>query len=140
MMRKKIVRLLLISLIVPFLSLPGSGNEMDMIKGSINGIPYMTGGVGKVERSDMIKMYKDYNLKIILALNSGDYLALLPVSIYDSSGNNLLQTEVSGPWLYVKLPEGDYIIQASYKGKVKKRNAYVANMGLGLVMFNWKKA
>ena len=54
----------------------------------------------------MVKMYKGYNVKIILAADTGACLAMLPVTIYDSSGNRVFQRDASGPWLYVRLPEG----------------------------------
>ena len=135
-MSGKAIHLLLIPVALLFLSQSSLGTEMELKKGSINGILYMTGGAGKGERADMVKMYRDYNLKIILAMDTGAYLALLPVTIYDSSGNRLLETEASGPWLYVRLPEGKYIVQSSYNGEVKKRNVLVGQ-GLELVMFNW---
>ncbi len=109
-----------------------------ILKGERNGVSFMSGGVSKGERAEMEAGSGDYNLKIVLATLEGSYLAKLPVSIQDEVGNQVLELKTNGPWLYVKLPDGRYTVQATYAGSQKKRAARV-DEGLEIVMLHWKE-
>jgi hypothetical protein len=90
-------------------------------EGEIDGVHYATGGVG-VEERDLLKETADsYNLKVVFALASGDYLSNIPVVIAEPGGKEILDTVSTGPWLLVDLPQGRYKVIAHYKDQKKVR-------------------
>lgn len=103
----------------------------------MNGIHYVSGGVGLGERKALKKMAKDYDLKLVFAMHSGEYLSGVTVVINDPSGKRLFETVSNGPWLLADLPQGKYEITASYKDRKKVRKVKISE-GLQTVMFHWK--
>ena len=101
-------------------------------------IPYMSGGVGEQERLCLAPMEKDYNLKMVFALDSKEYLANETVTIHDMKGREIFQDRVTGPWLFVKLPSGDYKVTVSREDhKSETRNVKVGN-AMRTEYFKWK--
>lgn len=106
-------------------------------KGAIDGVQYLSGGVGLEERAAIEGMAKDYNLKLVFALFSGECLSNLMVGIKDAHGKLLLHTESNGPWFLANIPAGQYKITVSYGDEKKVRSVEVGK-GLRTVMFHWK--
>jgi hypothetical protein len=71
-------------------------------------VPYISGGTGADERQELLAKERDYNLKIITADKSGDYLA-----------------------------PGTYTIQAISDDKTLTRTVTIAAQGLRQVDFRW---
>ncbi len=107
-------------------------------KGTSHGIDYLTGGVGLKDRMIMKEMEKDYNLKLVFATTSGNYLAKVHVDILDSKGEKIIEIPSKGPWLFVKLPYGEYMISVTH---LEQKKAWRVKVGKGLktVMFHWKE-
>jgi hypothetical protein len=106
-------------------------------EGSMEGVKYITGGVGLEERTALDAMAKNYNLKLSFALHSGAYLSDLMVSIQDTKGNKLLQSKTNGPWFFVMLPKGEYHITVTHKDQEQVKKVAVGE-GLKMVLFYWK--
>jgi len=96
------------------------------------------GGVGKEERDYMNSLAPNYNLKLVFAIASGEYLSDVRVVVQDTNGKTYLNTTADGPWVMAKLPEGEYIIQATTGGKTLVQKRQVGK-GLQLVYFHWKQ-
>jgi hypothetical protein len=112
--------------------------DLPMVKEMTQGdVRYMTGGIGLEEREAMEAKAKDYNLKLVFAMASREYLSDIQVTIQDGVGKTLLSTDAKGPWLYLKLPEGDYTVQAAMGGQ-KKVQSVKAGRGLLTVNILWK--
>lgn len=105
-------------------------------KGEINGVSYATGGVGIEERQAMEKMAGDFNVKVVLAGESGSYLSGLMVYIEDMTGKMVFECVTKGPWLYVDLPPGTYRVTSSYNHNSKMQQVKVGE-GLRKVIFQW---
>lgn len=105
-------------------------------EGKINGVMYASGGVGKDERMSMESMAKGYNVKLIFAEAPREYVAGVKVKIEDHSGRTLLEATSGGPWFWVKLPQGDYRIIASFRDHGDIKNLKVGN-GFETVEFLW---
>ena len=101
-----------------------------------NGIRYVSGGVGTKERAVLEEMAKDYNLKLVFAKISGDYLSDIEVDIHDEYGNSLIDTTANGPWFFADLPQGRYGVIVNYKNQRKFRSVEVAER-LQTIMFHW---
>lgn len=106
-------------------------------EGFVNGIRYMTGGVGLEERAEMVQMAKDYDLKLIFALTTGEYLANVEVVIHKPGGKMLLEAVSDGPLCFVDLPPGQYEITELYKNQIKFRKVKVNEFST-TVFFHWK--
>lgn len=73
--------------------------------------PYeaMSTGVGVTERF----AHPDYSLLMTFAQASGPYLANIEVQIRDQKGQVIFADSAAGPWLFAKLPPGDYNVVAT---------------------------
>lgn len=89
------------------------------------GTPYITGGVGMEERAVLEERMNDYNLKLIFALEEGNFLSNVDVTVADSAGKTVLQTTTNGPWLAARLPEGHYTVRATIQGETQEKTVEV---------------
>jgi hypothetical protein len=109
-----------------------------LTKGNMNGVKYLTGGVGMDERATIQKMAKgNYNLQFVFAKTSGPYLADIMVDIQGKDGKHLVDTSAAGPWFFAKLPSGQYKITVIHAGKPEVRHLVVGK-NFQRVIFNWK--
>lgn len=138
--RRKTMKKLLIFVAVGLLGLvmisPAAAEEAGVLKGTENGIAFMTGGVSKGERAEMEVLSGKYNLKVVLATDEGAYLGRLPVWIQDEQGKQILEVETNGPWLYAKLPDGRYTVKSAHGGIEKTRTVQVGE-GLEVMILSW---
>ena len=77
------------------------------------GAPYVTGGIGIAERERLSAMANDFSLKARFAVQAGNYLADIQVTIEDAQGNKVIETMADGPWLLVDLDPGSYKVIAT---------------------------
>jgi hypothetical protein len=115
-----------------------AGSGIMIEEGTQNDVPYQTGGVGIEERTAMMQNVKDYNLRVVFATEKGLYLAYIPVEIRTPGGKTVLKMKSNGPWLFVKLPAGEYEIGASYHNQEKSLKAHIEK-GPQMVELNWKQ-
>ncbi|HES76629.1 MAG TPA: hypothetical protein ENO09_06435 [bacterium] len=78
-----------------------------------NGISYIGGGIGVVERKALEQWAKGYSLRIEMATKSGSYLGDMRVRVFNASGALILDAPSDGPLFFVMLPEGNYAIDVS---------------------------
>src|SRR6266404_3529899 len=76
-------------------------------------VSYISGGTGAAAREALLAREKEYNLKIIAADKSGDYLAGVKVVIESARKAQVLDTTMEGPILLARLPPGTYTISAT---------------------------
>jgi len=115
----------------------GQAHGADATVKTTGGIPHVSGGIGDDSIAKMEAMAKDFNLKLVFALQSGNYVTDVQVVIVDAKGKTLLQTTSMGPWLFASLPPGSYQITASLSGKDVKRPVTVGKGKLQTVDFRW---
>jgi hypothetical protein len=106
-------------------------------KGAVNGIRYMAGGVGSNERAAMEERAEEYSLKLVFALNTGEYLSRIHVVIREPEGEVLLNALSNGPLFFADLPRGRYGIAVTYKDQRKLREVEVGE-ALRTIFFHWK--
>jgi hypothetical protein len=81
---------------------------------TIGEIALMHGGVGLGARDAMEQARSRYNLRLTFATKgSGAYLSGTRVQIGDRHGTSRVDTIASGPWLFARLPAGDYVVTAT---------------------------
>ncbi len=115
----------------------GNAHSADATVKTTGGIPHVSGGIGDDSIAKMESMARDYNLKLVFALQSGNYVTDVKVVIGDAKGKTLLDATSTGPWLLAKLPAGNYQIVATFEGKAVKRSVTVGKAKLQTVDFRW---
>lgn len=100
-------------------------------------VPYLSGGVGADAREELVAKEKEYNLKIVAAEKSGDYLAGVKVVIESARKEQVLDATMEGPILLAKLAPGTYTIRAISDGQTLTRTVAVPAHGLGRVDLRW---
>ena len=82
------------------------------------GISYVTGGVGLDESHALRADAPRWPLELLFAGPTSDYLSDVQVNITSGNGS-VFEAKADGPFMLVKLPPGDYVVHASYKGQEK---------------------
>ncbi len=100
-------------------------------------VTYVSGGVGDDSIAKLESLARDFNLKLVFALQSGNYVTDVKVVIADSKGKTLLDATSEGPWFLARLPAGNYQIVATFEGKAVKRSVTVGKAKLQTVDFRW---
>lgn len=110
--------------LVPAL-VPITSAKMDAIVQTAGGVSYVSGGVGADSIDRLGSLAGNFNLKLVFALKSGEYVNGVRVAIADAAGKTLLDTTSEGPWFLTKLPVGNYQIVATFAGNAVKRQIAV---------------
>ena len=119
------------------LFVPVANANGDAIAQTAGGVSYVSGGVGTESIERLNSLAGDFNLKLVFALKSGDYVSGVTVTIADTTGKTLLDATSEGPWFFAKLPVGKYQIVATFAGKAEKRSIAVGAEKLNAVDFRW---
>lgn len=114
----------------PMVRIMPSGDNLELVLSEDGGTPitetipihrvgtfrYFNAGVGVEERS---VEYPSFPLKLVFVAGPQAYVTQVSVTITDREGKVRLQIppkQVSGPWLFVDLPPGNYDITAERSG------------------------
>ena len=100
-------------------------------------VPYISGGAGEDARQELLAKEREYNLKVITADKSGDYLAGVQVVIESARKERVLDVTMDGPILLVKLAPGTYTIRATSDAKTLTQTVTIAAQGLRRADFRW---
>jgi hypothetical protein len=100
-------------------------------------VPYVSGGVGADTRAELLAREKEYNLKIVAAEKSGDYLADVKVVIESARGERVLDVTMEGPLLLARLAPGTYTIRATSRERTLTRTVTIPAQGLRQADFRW---
>ena len=102
-------------------------------------ITFVSGGAGDEDRDALRQVESQYNLRLLFAARSGDYLAGVAVTLRDARGNAVLDTIAEGPIFYARMPPGRYRLTVSNQGQSQSRNI---GIGSGAVRqdFYWASA
>lgn len=103
-----------------------------------DGIRYFSAGIGKEERS---LPYPPYALKLIFVKGDRAFLASVFLEIRTKDGNEVITIpakEVQGPWLFIDIPNGNYLIKAtSSDGKTLEKSVKISKNSSSVVHFRW---
>jgi hypothetical protein len=98
-------------------------------------VTYVTGGIGDEERNAMKESEKDYNLRILSASKTGDFVGDTHIVI-SRKGEPVLDAQ-SGPMMFVNLPSGNYVVEATSDGQTKKQNVTIGKSKPSYVRLSW---
>jgi hypothetical protein len=119
----------------------GSGDggislHTDAAKASSN-VPAISGGVSLNARDNLRSQERDANVKLVFALNTGNYVSDVQVKVTDSKGNVVIDDVSNGPWVLAKLQPGTYTATATYNGKTVTQKITAGKSGLRTAQFRW---
>jgi hypothetical protein len=119
----------------------GSGDggialQSDAAKAGTN-VPAISGGVSLNARDNLRTQEKDANVKLVFALNTGNYVSDVQVKVVDSKGKTVIDDVSNGPWVLAKLPAGSYTATATYNGKTVTQKFTAGKSGLRTAHFRW---
>jgi hypothetical protein len=101
------------------------------------GITFVSGGVG-LDEIDAIKALKpNYNLHLLFAINSGEYLSDIDVAIFDKKGNAYMQAVSLGPFMLVNLKPGSYYVKAQLDGRAISKKVTITAHKATSLSFIW---
>ena len=98
----------------------------------------VAGGVGvdaRVKLSDQAS--PEHNVKMVFALDTGNYIADVSVTVKDQSGRSVIDGVANGPWLYARLPAGTYTASATFNGQTVTERFNVGRSGQRTAIFRW---
>jgi hypothetical protein len=77
-------------------------------------IAVLHGGIGEEDRAAMEQKSGEYNLRLTFARKgSGSYLSQVRVVMRNAQGATVLDTIAAGPWLFARLPQGEFTVDAT---------------------------
>ena len=107
---------------IVLLAVPGTADELQpMVKQTVDGVSFITGGVGIGERNELKELFKkEYNCRIEIANEKKEYLWKAHIRILNANGNEVFETQTCGPWLLADLQQGSYTAVVTHKNTTKK--------------------
>ena len=103
-------------------------------------VPYISGGVGTDSREELLAKEKDYNLKIVVAATSGDFLADVKIVIESARNERVLDATMEGPILLAMMPPGTYTVRATSDAQTQTKTVTIASQGQRQLDFRWPRA
>ena len=115
------------------------GDDAETVLRTDGNIAYVSGGVGDESLGRLAALSSEFNLKLIFAMNSGEYVsgARVVINRLDGKGPSIVDAVADGPWFLTRLPAGTYQVSASLAGKTEKRQITVGAKKLTTVDFRW---
>jgi hypothetical protein len=126
--------LLIVTLLNGFAVFAESTAVQPQVQGDIT---FVSGGVGLDEVDAMRALKPNYNLHLLFALSSGEYLSDIEVAIFDKKGNAYLQAVSLGPFMLVNLKPGSYYIKARLDGQAISKKVTVTGHKATSLSFIW---
>ena len=108
---------------------------------TVGGITFLSGGVGHEEASALKAEAKNYPLSLLFTAGPRHaFVSKVKVTIKDKAGKVVLDSTSDGPIMLVKLPAGEYRVDAVQGDASLQRKVRVAAQGGKQVAFHWHKA
>lgn len=92
----------------------------------MNGVTFVSGGIGADSRDSLAAREKSYNFKLVTTLEgSGSFISGARVILATAKGDKLVEHVTEGPIMLASLPAGTYVMTASFRGLVHTRKFQV---------------
>ena len=102
-------------------------------------VSYVSGGVGAESREELLAKESEYNLKIVAAATSGDYLADVQIVIAGARTGPVLDATMEGPILLAKLSPGTYTVKATSDAQTQTKTVTIPAQGQRQLDFRWDR-
>jgi hypothetical protein len=97
-----------------------------------NGIAYVTGGVSEDEASAFRQARSSYPLSVELVQQKdgrSQFTADADVRVLDGAGKAVLEARADGPFMLLRLPPGQYRVQATLNGRTVESKPVAVSAG-----------
>lgn len=82
----------------------------------MNGITFVSGGIGADSRESLAEREKYYNFKLVLTLEgAGSFVSDARVTLANAAGDKLVEHTTEGPLFLASLPPGNYVVNARFR-------------------------
>jgi hypothetical protein len=123
-MKKTLVAYLLMANLVSF---NVQAQDLSPQPQTVKGVTFLNGGVGEIERQEMLAMKKEYNLHLLFVDKvTGAYTADVRVRIQDAKGASILDGVSQGPFFYAKLNPGKFRITVSSNSQEQTQSTVIS--------------
>jgi len=102
-------------------------------------VPFVSGGVGADDREELLAKENEYNLKIVAAATSGDYLADVQIVVAGAKNGPILDATMEGPILLAKVSPGTYTVKATSDAQTQTKTVTIPTQGQRQVDFRWDR-
>jgi len=102
------------------------------------GIRYVSGGIGVSERDELNALSHQFNLRLLFAVQAGNYLADVRVNISDTRGETVFSAKSEGPWFFVQLPPGAYTVDVDALGRTQGQTVRISGGRQSRLNFFWR--
>lgn len=111
------------------------------IQQDVNGVDYVTGGIGSEEVEALESFKKQFNLYFLFSEGKiGRLVDDVNISILDAKKQTVFSLEHAAPRLLLSLPGGKYTVVASYQGNTQRYTFSHTAKKNQRVILNWKNA
>ncbi len=87
-------------------------------------VRFVSGGVGETEIAEIKAIGPAYSLQVLTADRAGQFVSGVHVTI-KRGGTSVLDTDLDGPYLLVKLSPGAYQLRATFEGRSMDRKLVI---------------
>jgi len=102
-------------------------------------VSFVSGGVGLDESHALRAAAHSWPLALQFTGPGSDYLADVHVSVSDSHGTSVLQSDAQGPYMLLRLHPGRYTVHARYKDQDQSKSVEIAGGGHTAASFHWNE-
>ncbi len=95
------------------------------VQRSPGGTAYLNGGGGDEERAAMTARQGEFPFKVVMSGAGGEFVVVDKLSVSTPQGE-LLAIRDAGPLVMIKLPPGQYTLEATWQGKTERRSVRLA--------------
>lgn len=107
----------------------------------IGAVSYVTGGTCSDEVKFMKSIASQFPLEIVMVESEGNreiYIADVHITLTNSEQKQVLDVVTEGPFLLVKLPDGDYQVTASFRGIEQTKKVAIHQAKHRRIVFVWQ--
>lgn len=129
----------LLSALLALIVLPASAQTVapDRVQ-EVNGITFVSGGIGADSRESLAAREKSYNFKLVLTLEgSGTFVSDARVTLSSAAGKKLVEHVTEGPLFLAGLPAGAYVVTATFRNITHTRKFQVRADRLHTEQLRW---
>jgi hypothetical protein len=129
----------LLSTLLALLVLPAGAQSVapDRVQ-EMNGITFVSGGIGADSRESLAVREKSYNFKLVLTLEgSGTFVSDARVTLSNAAGKKLVEHVTEGPLFLAGLPAGAYVVTATFRNITHTRKFQVRADRLHTEQLRW---
>ncbi len=85
------------------------------------GILYISGGIGAEEEAQIKEQENMFNFRLLITGANGEFISDINVAIKDAKDNLIINIADAGPYVYMKIPPAEYVVEAVGKDGIGKR-------------------